>query len=90
MPTRNITLTPEQDAFIDRMLEAGEYRNASEAVRDAVLALQQRRAAEARRSEALRAAITQGTAALDRGESMDIDDEDLEAWCDALAEMPDR
>jgi Arc/MetJ-type ribon-helix-helix transcriptional regulator len=36
MPTRNISLTPQQDAFIDEMLEAGEYRNASEAVRDAI------------------------------------------------------
>ena len=31
MLTRNISLPPEQDAFIEEMLEAGEYRNASEA-----------------------------------------------------------
>jgi hypothetical protein len=30
MPTRNISLTSEQDAFIDEMLKAGQYRNASE------------------------------------------------------------
>lgn len=90
MSSRNITLTPEQDAFIDRMLEAGEYRNASEAMRDAVLALQQRRAAEARRSESLRIAIAQGTEALDRGAYVEVDDEDLEAWFDELAETTDR
>ena len=33
MPRRNISLTPEQDAFIDAMLKAGVYRNASEAIR---------------------------------------------------------
>ncbi|HWP27625.1 MAG TPA: type II toxin-antitoxin system ParD family antitoxin [Xanthobacteraceae bacterium] len=42
MPTRNISLTPEQDAFIDEMLKKGEYANASEAVRDAIRALQRR------------------------------------------------
>jgi hypothetical protein len=34
MPTRNISLTPEQDDFIDEKLKKGEYRNTSEAVRD--------------------------------------------------------
>ncbi len=43
MPTRNINLTTEQDAFIDEVLTAGEYANASEAVRDAIRSLQQRR-----------------------------------------------
>ncbi len=43
MPTRNISLTPEQDAFVDKVVEAGEYQNASETVRDALRVLQQRR-----------------------------------------------
>lgn len=30
MPTRNINLTPEQNAFIDEVIEAGDYQNASE------------------------------------------------------------
>jgi antitoxin ParD1/3/4 len=29
MPTRNISLTPEQDAFVEKVVEAGEYQNAS-------------------------------------------------------------
>ena len=40
MPTRNISLSAEQNAFIDEVLEAGDYRNASEAMRDAIRALQ--------------------------------------------------
>jgi putative addiction module CopG family antidote len=47
MPPRNISLTLQQAALIDKMLEEGEYRNASEAIRDAIRALQQRRAEEA-------------------------------------------
>ncbi len=43
MPTRNISLTPEQDAFVEKVVQAGEYQNASEAVRDALRTLQQRR-----------------------------------------------
>ena len=43
MPTRNINLTAEQDAFVDEVVESGDYQNASEAVRDALRALQQRR-----------------------------------------------
>ena len=31
MPTRNISLTAEQDAFVEKLVEAGKYQNASEA-----------------------------------------------------------
>ena len=80
MPTRNISLTPEQDAFIEKVLKAGEYRNASEAVRDAIRALQQRRAEEALKLDKLRLSIKAGVAALDRGEYTEVGDEDLDAY----------
>lgn len=85
MPTRNVSLTPEQDAFIERMLENGEYRNASEAMRDAIRGLQQRRTEEALKLDKLRIAIEQGTAALDRGEYTEVEDKDLDAYLDELA-----
>ena len=90
MPTRNISLTPEQDAFIDEVLKAGEYRNASEAMRDAIRALQQRRAEEALKLDKLRLAIQQGIAALDRGDYTEVEDEDLDAFLDELAESDRR
>jgi antitoxin ParD1/3/4 len=86
MPTRNVSLTPEQDAFIDEMLEAGEYRNASEAMRDAIRALQQRRAIEALKLERLRQSIDTGLADLERGDYEDVDDAELEAWLDRVAD----
>jgi antitoxin ParD1/3/4 len=86
MPTRNISLTPEQDAFIDEMLKKGEYANASEAVRDALRALQRRRALDALKLERLRQSIDAGLADLERGDYEDVDDADLEAWLDRLAE----
>jgi antitoxin ParD1/3/4 len=85
MPTRNISLTPEQDAFIDEMLEGGEYRNASEAVRDAIRALRQRREEEALKLNKLRVAIQQGVAALNRGDYTEVEDEDLDTYLDDLA-----
>jgi antitoxin ParD1/3/4 len=86
MPTRNISLTPEQDAFIDEMLKAGEYRNASEAMRDAIRALQQRRAEQALKLERLRRSIDTGLADLERGDYEEVDDAGLEDWLDRLVD----
>ena len=83
MPTRNVSLTPEQDAFIEEVLEKGEYRNASEAMRDA---LQQRRAMDALKLELLRRSIDTGLADLERGDYEEVDDADLEAWLDRLVD----
>jgi antitoxin ParD1/3/4 len=85
MPTRNISLTPEQDAFIEDVVRAGEYQNASEAVRDALRALQQRRQEDALKLKALRMHIKAGVEALDRGDFIDIDDAELESYFEELA-----
>jgi antitoxin ParD1/3/4 len=90
MPTRNISLTPEQDTFLDEVLEAGEYRNASEAVRDAIRALQQRRAEDALKLQKLRLSVKAGVAALKRGDYTEVDDESLDAFLDDLAEAEHR
>lgn len=85
MPTRNISLTTEQDDFINEVLRAGEYQNASEAVRDAIRTLQHRRAWEALKLERLRQLIQEGAEALDRGDYTEVDDQDLDAYLDGLA-----
>jgi antitoxin ParD1/3/4 len=90
MPTRNVSLTPEQDAFIDEMLKAGEYRNASEAVRDAIRTLQRHRAEDALKLDQLRVAIRQGVAALDRGEFTEVEDRNLDAYFDSFASSASR
>jgi antitoxin ParD1/3/4 len=90
MPTRNVSLTPEQDAFIDEVLEKGEYRNASEAMRDAIRVLQQRRVEDALKLDRLRVAIDQGIAALERGDYTEVADEDLDAYLDGLAASAPR
>jgi antitoxin ParD1/3/4 len=89
MPTRNISLTPEQDAFVERVVESGEYQNASEAIRDALRALQQRRREDALKLKVLRMHIKVGVDALDRGEFTEVDDADLEAFLAGLGTEPD-
>lgn len=90
MPTRNISLTPEQDAFIDEVLDKGEYRNASEAMRDAIRALQARREMDALKLERLRLSIKAGVDALDRGAYDEVEDEDLDAYLDGLGAPASR
>ena len=85
MPTRNISLTAEQDAFIEKAVKSGEYQNASEAVRDALRVLRQRQREDALKLRALRAQIKAGVDALDRGEYTEVADADLDRYFDSLA-----
>lgn len=85
MPTRNISLTREQDDFVDEIVKAGEYQNASEAVRDAIRALQQRRKQDELKLELLRAQIELGVSALGRGDATDIDEGEIDSYLTALS-----
>lgn len=84
MPTRNISLTEEQHGFVEKLVKTGEYQNASEAVRDALRVLQQRRQEDALKLKALRAQIRLGTEALDRGEFAEINEGDLDLYLEEL------
>ena len=86
MPTRNISLTSEQDAFVDKVVKTGEYQNASEAIRDALRALQQRRREEALKLKALRMQIKAGVEALQRGDFIEIDDGDLDHYLQGVTQ----
>jgi antitoxin ParD1/3/4 len=79
VPTRNISLTREQDAFVEKVVQTGEYQNASEAVRDALRVLQQRRREDALKLKALRAAIRVGLDELERGDFVELDAAELRA-----------
>jgi antitoxin ParD1/3/4 len=78
MPTRNINLTAEQDAFVEYVVSSGEYQNASEAIRDALRVLQQRRKEDALKLKALRRQIKAGVDAVDRGDFVEFDEAALE------------
>jgi len=84
MPTRNISLTSEQDDFIEKAVRSGEYQNASEAVRDALRTLQQRRREDELKLIALRTQIKAGIEALERGEYTEVADADLDQYFETL------
>jgi antitoxin ParD1/3/4 len=84
MPTRNVNLTAEQDAFVEDIVRAGKYQNASEAIRDAVRGLQQRLEADELKLALLRAQVKAGVTALERGAFTEVDDGALNAALDGL------
>lgn len=90
MPTRNVNLTAEQDAFVEEMVRTGKYQNASEAMRDAVRALQQRWKHEELKLDLLRTQLKAGIDVLDRGEFTEIADTDLDASLDDLVSTKAR
>jgi antitoxin ParD1/3/4 len=90
VPTRNVSLTPEQDAFVKRVVKAGEYQNASEAIRDALRALQHQRREDALKLKALRVQIKAGVDALERGDFREVSDADLYEYLEGLAATPGK
>jgi len=90
MPTRNISLTAEQDAFVERVVKTGEYQNASEAIREALRVLQQKRREEALKLRALRVQIKAGLDALERGDFTDVADAELDDYLEGLTATPSR
>ena len=90
MPTRNISLTAEHDAFVAKLVTAGEYQNASEALRDALRALEQRRREDALKLKALRMQIKAGIDAIKKGEFADIEEGDLDGYLEGLKATPTK
>ena len=88
MPTRNISLTAEQHAFVEKLVKDGEYQNASETVRDALRVLQQRRQEDALRLKVLRAQIKMGADAIERGDFVEIDEADIGHYLEGLTGAP--
>jgi antitoxin ParD1/3/4 len=81
-------LTPEQDAFVERVVKSGEYQNASEAIRDAIRVLRRRRQEDELKLKALRMQIKAGVDALERGDFVEIDEADLDDFLEHLRISP--
>lgn len=90
MPTRNVTLTPEQDAFVEAVVRSGTYADASEALRDAVRDLQRRHQQDVLKLQVLQTHVDAGIAALERGDYVEIEDADLDVYFDSLVSADPR
>ena len=65
MPTRNVSLTKELDAFVSSRVEGGLYANASEVMRTALRLLEKEEREYEEKLAALRTAIAVGDASGD-------------------------
>ena len=68
MPTRNVVITDHQARLVDDLVESGEYQNASEVLREGLRLVEERRAEQAAKLDALRAAVHVGIASAERGD----------------------
>ncbi len=65
---RNIALTPQLSAYIDELVDSGEYTSASEVLRDGLRLLKVQREWRAAELNEIQARISAGLDQLDRGE----------------------
>jgi antitoxin ParD1/3/4 len=80
--TKNVSLTPELGAFVQRRVKSGRCQTASEVVREALRLLQQQEDERAEALRELKAKLRRGTAQAKRGDLLDGD-----AVFDELREM---
>ena len=76
MPTRNINLTDQFDAFVEKLISKGTYKNASEVMRAGLRLLQSQETAEKEKLKLLKSLATEGFQSLDQGQGVTLDDED--------------
>jgi antitoxin ParD1/3/4 len=67
MPTRNVVVTDRQASFIEKMVNAGRYQNASEVLREGLRMVEQREAENTAKLKALRAAAQMGIDSIEAG-----------------------
>lgn len=74
MPTRNVVLTDSQAKFVEQMVAAGHYQNASEVLREGLRLVQAREAEQAAKLAALREAVAIGLDDIAAGRYMTFSD----------------
>jgi antitoxin ParD1/3/4 len=86
MPTRNVVVTAHQAEMIERLVDSGEYQNASEVLREGLRLIEEREDERQAKLAALRDAAKSGFEAIDRGDYRDFDTpEELRAHLALLA-----
>jgi len=66
------------------MIKSGDYQNASEAIRDALRALKQRRHEDALKLQGLKSQVKAGIEALKRGDFLEIDEMELDRYLEEV------
>ena len=76
MATRNVNLTEHFDSFIESGIRSGRFSDASEAVREGLRLLEQKKAEDRAKLEWLRSTTKEAFASLDRGEGIPLSSAD--------------
>ena len=84
MPTQNVNLSPQQSKFIKSRVKQGRFRNASEVVRAGLRLLEQQDKEDRLKLEKLRQAVKKGFDELDRGDYVEIDANQIDAFMDQI------
>lgn len=88
MPTRNVVLTDHQAQFVERLVAAGHYQNASEVLREGLRLVESREEEAAARLQAMRAACQTGMDDIEAGRFRDFaSDEALQQHLASLADQ---
>jgi antitoxin ParD1/3/4 len=85
MPTKNVSLSPQQAKFVRQSIKDGGFRNASEVLRAGLRLLEQRQKADELKLAALRKMCKEGFDQIDQGKYELVDPNDLEAFLDRLS-----
>ena len=81
----NLSLTPQLEDFVRKSAESGDYNNASEVVREALRLFKRTTEERSTKLAHLRAALAEGEAAINRGESHVFNSvEDLDRFFEQL------
>ena len=75
MPTRNINLTEHFDQFVERQVDAGKFKNASEVLRAGLRLLEQQSRSEEQQLALLRKLAADGFRSLDQGQGLSVANE---------------
>lgn len=76
MPTRNVVLTDHQAHFVEQLVAAGRYQNASEVLREGLRLVERRESEDEVRLAALREAARVGLADFDAGNYQSFESEE--------------
>ena len=87
MPTQNVNLTDQLEAFVKKQVEEGYFNSASEVHRAALAAMARREEEHRVRMARLKAEVQQGLDDLDQGRHVEFEDpEALQAYMDGVLE----
>lgn len=85
MPTQNVNITQAQADFIHQCVQAGDYNNASELVREALRLLKAQKDEQQARVEYLRGELQKAYDARERGGYIDLHgEEDIQALRESM------